>query len=54
MARGVRKSRKAGSLGSLVNQAVVPFALVALNQSRKKRGGKRSCKHRGGRRSRRH
>ena len=54
MAKG-RRSRRAGSLAGLVSQAVVPFGLVALNQTyRKKHGGKRSRKHRGGRRSRRH
>jgi hypothetical protein len=43
MARGGRKSRKAGSLGSLVNQAVVPFSILALQQSyRKKHGGRRT------------
>jgi hypothetical protein len=55
MARGGRKSRKAGSLAGLVNQAVVPFSILALQQSyKKKHGGRRT--RRGGKKrsSRRH
>jgi len=49
------KSRRGGFLGSLINQAVVPFGILAAQQTyRKKRGGKRSRKAKGGRRSRKH
>ena len=47
MAKGGRRSRRAGSLASLVNQALVPFGVLALQQTyRKKHGGKRTRKHR--------
>jgi hypothetical protein len=50
------KSRRAGSLASLVNQAVVPFGLLALQQTyrKNKHGGKRTRRSKGGKRSRRH
>jgi hypothetical protein len=49
MARGGRKTRRAGSLAGLVNQAVVPFSILALQNSyRKKQGGRRT--RRGGKR----
>ena len=50
------KSRRGGFLGSLINQAIVPFSILGLQQTyRKKRhGGKHTRKHRGGKRSRRH
>jgi hypothetical protein len=51
------KSRRGGFLGSLINQAIVPFSILALQQTYKKKkhgGGKRSRKHHGGRRSRAH
>jgi hypothetical protein len=54
MARKV-KSRRGGFLGSLINQAVVPFGILAAQQTyRKKRGGKHTRKSRGGKRSRKH
>lgn len=50
-----RKSRRGGFLGSLINQAIVPFSILGLQQTyRKKRGGKHTRKHKGGRRSRKH
>jgi hypothetical protein len=55
MARKVKKSRRGGFLGSLVNQAVVPFSILAAQQTyKKKNGGKRTRKAKGGKRSRRH
>jgi hypothetical protein len=50
------KSRRAGSLAGLVNQAAVPFSIFALQNSYKKnkQGGKRTRKCKGGKRSRRH
>jgi hypothetical protein len=37
-----RRKRKGGNLGQVINQAVVPFGLLGLQQSygRKKKGGK--------------
>jgi len=51
-----RKTKRGGFLGSLINQAIVPFSILGLQQSyRKKRyGGKKTRKVRGGRGSRRH
>ena len=50
-----RKSRKGGFLGSLLNQAIVPFSILGLQQTyKRKRGGKHTRKHKGGRRSRKH
>ena len=45
----VKKSKKAGFLGSLVNQAIVPFSILGLQQTYKKNklGGKRTRKHGG-------
>jgi hypothetical protein len=55
MAKGGRRSRKAGSLASLINQAVVPFGILALQQSYKKKHGGRRTRRGGKRRSyRRH
>jgi hypothetical protein len=51
------KSRRGGFLGSLVNQAAVPFTLVAAQNmypSKKTRGGRRSRRRKSVRRSRRH
>lgn len=50
------KSKRAGSLAGLINQAVVPFGILALQQTYKKNkhGGKRTRKCKGGKRSRRH
>ena len=49
------KSRRGGFLGSLINQAIVPFGILAAQQTyRKRRGGKRTRKAMGGKRSRRH
>jgi hypothetical protein len=53
---GKTKSRRGGFLGSLINQAIVPFGILGMQQSYKrksrggtrKRGGKRGSK-RGGR-----
>jgi hypothetical protein len=55
MARRTR-SRRGGNLGSLVNQAIVPFSILGMQQTYKKnrRGGKHTRKHRGGKKSRRH
>jgi hypothetical protein len=52
---GKTKSRRGGFLGSLINQAIVPFGILGMQQSyrRKRRGGTR--KHGGrGRRGRKH
>lgn len=48
--------RRGGFLGSLVNQAIVPFSIAAAQQTfRKRKGGKRTRKTRRGRKSsRRH
>ena len=52
---GKRSRRKRGGLwGSVINQAIVPFGILGLQQSYKKRGGKRTRKAKGGKRSRRH
>ena len=42
-----RRRRRGGSFGSIVNQAIVPFGILAMQQSyrRKRRGGKRTQKH---------
>jgi len=49
------KSRRGGFLGSLINQAIVPFGILAAQQTyRKRRGGKRTRKSMGGKRSRKH
>jgi hypothetical protein len=49
------RSKRAGSLAGLINQAIVPFGILGLQQTyrRHKRGGKRTRKNRRGR-SRRH
>ena len=48
---GRRRRRRGGFLGEVVNQAIVPFALVGMqNTYRRKRGGR----HRRTRRHRRH
>lgn len=47
--RGSRRSKKGGFLGQVVNQAIVPFGLLGLQQTyKRKRGGKHH------RRTRRH
>ncbi len=49
------KSRR-GGLASLINQAIVPFGILGLQQTygrKKKRGGKHTRKHRG-KKSRKH
>ena len=50
---GKTKSRRGGFLGSLINQAIVPFGILGMQQSyrRKRQGGTR--KH-GGRGRRKH
>jgi hypothetical protein len=50
------KSRRGGFLGSLINQAIVPFSILGLQQTYRKnrRGGKSTRKNRGGKRSRKH
>jgi len=52
------KSRRGGFLGSLINQAIVPFSILAAQQTfgRRKgvKGGKRTRKAKGGKRSRKH
>ena len=42
------RRRRGGLLGQVINQAIVPFGLLGLQQSYKKnkRGGKRTRKHR--------
>ena len=54
MSRGGRRSRKAGSLAGLVNQAVVPFSILAMQQSYKKKRGGRRTRRRGRKGSRKH
>jgi hypothetical protein len=51
-----RKSKRGGFLGSLLNQALVPFSILGLQQTYKKykHGGKHTRKHKGGRKSRKH
>jgi hypothetical protein len=51
-----RKTKRGGFLGSLINQAIVPFSILGLQQTYKKnkRGGKHTRKHKGGHRSRKH
>ena len=51
---GKNKSRRGGFLGSIINQALVPFGLLAAQQTynRKRSGGKKTRKTRG-RKSRR-
>jgi hypothetical protein len=54
---GKTKSRRGGFLGSLINQAIVPFGILGMQQTyrRKRRGGKKTRKYGGKRRSsRRH
>jgi len=50
------KSRRGGFLGTLINQAIVPFGILAAQQTyRKKRGGKGTRKlTKGGKRSRKY
>jgi|LauGreDrversion2_2_1035103.scaffolds.fasta_scaffold64652_2 hypothetical protein len=51
------KSRRGGFLGSLINQAAVPFTLVAAQNMytpKKKQGGRRTRRRKSVRRSRRH
>ncbi len=50
------KSRRGGFLASLINQAIVPFGILGLQQTygrKKKYGGKHTRKHRG-KKSRKH
>lgn len=43
---GKRKSRRGGFLGSLINNAIVPFSILGLQQTyRKKKGGKHKATH---------
>jgi hypothetical protein len=52
---GRRRRRRGGFLGSVINQAIVPFSILAAQQTyRKRRGGKRTRKSMGGKRSRKH
>ncbi len=46
--RAGRRRRRGGFLGEVVNQAVVPFALLGMQQTyrRKRRGGRRTRRHR--------
>jgi hypothetical protein len=50
------RSRRAGSLAGLINQAVVPFGILGLQQTyrKHKRGGRRHTHKRRGRSHRRH
>jgi len=49
------KSRRGGVLGSLISQAIVPFGILAAQQTyRKRKGGRKSRKaKKGGKKSRR-
>jgi len=44
-----KRVKRAGSLAGIINQAIVPFGILGLQQSFKKnkRGGKRTRKNRG-------
>ncbi len=45
--QGGRRKRKGGFIGEVVNQAIVPFGLLGLQQTfRKKRGGRHTRTHR--------
>ncbi len=46
--KGGKRRRRGGNFGSVINQAVVPFALLGMQQTyrRKKNGGKKTRKHR--------
>lgn len=46
--RKSRKSRRGGFFGQVINQAIVPFGLLGLQQTyrKKSRGGRKSRKHR--------
>lgn len=46
--KGGRRKRRGGNLGAIINQAVVPFGLLGLQQTyrRGKKGGKKTRKHR--------
>jgi hypothetical protein len=48
---GKTKSRRGGFLGSLINQAIVPFGILGMQQSyrRKRQGGTRKHGSRRGR-----
>lgn len=48
------KSRRGGFLGSLINQAIVPFGILGLQQTYRKKGGKYTRKSKGGKKSRRY
>ena len=52
----MRRSKRGGFLGSLINQAIVPFSILGLQQTyrKNKHGGKRSRKNKRGGRSRKH
>jgi len=43
-----RKSRRGGFLGSIINEAIVPFSILGMQQTykKKKQGGKRTRRHR--------
>jgi hypothetical protein len=49
------KSRRGGFLGSLINTAIVPFSILGMQQTYRKKshGGKRTRKNKG-KKSRRH
>ena len=52
---GKQKSRRGGFLGSLINQAIVPFSILGMQQTyrRKRQGGTRKRGVRRGRSTRR-
>ena len=52
--RGRSRSKRGGFWGSIINQAIVPFTILGLQQSYRKKGGKHTRKLKGGKRSRRH
>ena len=55
---GKRRGRRGGLLGSVINQAIVPFSILAAQQTfgRRKgvKGGKRTRKAKGSKKSRKH
>lgn len=46
--KGGRRKRRGGNLGAIINQAVVPFSLLGMQQTfrRSKKGGRKTRKHR--------
>lgn len=46
--KGGRRKRRGGNLGAIINQAIVPFSLLGMQQTfrRSKKGGRKTRKHR--------